>query len=147
MSPACLHKYIFLVLFLICGCVAADVHVENQTSNDQVPYVSRLNEPQSNAYFYYSRGRMLLAEDNFEGAAADFLKAVDFDPDDETLRFELAELYLAMNQPEKTVRTVEDILLRNPDSVRANLTLKRFHTSVVSLSLILKKNRSVCIWL
>ena len=114
MSPACLHKYTFLVLFLICGCVAADVHGENQTSKDQAPYISRLNEPQSNAYFYYSRGRMLLADDDFEGAAADFLTAIDFDPDDEDLRFELAELYLATNQPEKTVRTVEDILLRNP---------------------------------
>ena len=50
MFPACLHKYTFLALFLICGCVAADVHSENQTSKDQAPYVSRLNEPQSSAY-------------------------------------------------------------------------------------------------
>ncbi len=129
MLPACLNKYAFPLLLLLCGCVAVDVHGENQTSKDQVPYVSRLNEPQSNAYFYYSRGRMLLAEDDFEGASADFLTAIDFDPDDEDLRFELAELYLAMNQPEKTVRTIEDILLRNPDSVRANLTLANAYFS------------------
>ncbi len=123
MSLARLHKYTLPLLLLLCGCVAAVAQGENQPSKVDAAYVSLLDEPQSNAYFYYTRARMLLADNDYEGAAADLLKAIDLDSDDEDLRFELAELYLAMEEPEKSVRAMEDLILRNPDSVRANLTL------------------------
>lgn len=129
MSPAHLNKYAFPILLLLGGCVTAEVHGEIPPPAVEAPYVSLLDEPQSKAYFHYTRARMLLADDDFNGAAADFLKAIDFDPDDENLRFELAELYLAMEQPEKAVRTMEDLVLRNPDSVRANLTLANAYFS------------------
>jgi len=129
MSLAGLHKYTFPILLLLYGCVAAGSQGEHRASKVETPYVSLLDEPQSNAYFYYTRARMLLADADYEGAAADYLKAIDFDPDDEDLRFELAELYLAMKQPEKAVRTMEDLILRNPDSVRANLTLANAYFS------------------
>ena len=109
---------------LLSGCVAADARLDTQGQvANEAPYVSRLNEPQSNAYFHYVRARMLLAEDDRNGALEAYQKAIDYDPVDEGLRFELAQLYLAIGQPEGAIRAVEDVLLRNPGSTKANLTL------------------------
>ena len=95
----------------------------DMTTSSEAPYVSRLNEPQSNAYYHYMRARMLLAEGRRDGAVAAYQAAIDYAPNDETMRFELAELHFDMERPEQAVRMVEDILLRNPDSVRANMAL------------------------
>ncbi len=113
-----------LITCLLSGCVAANVPgtTEDITAND-LPYVSRLNEPQSNAYFHYTRARMLLADNDHEAAVEAYRSAIDYDPDDEDLRFELAEIYIAIEQSEEAIRMIEDVLLRNPDSVKANLTL------------------------
>jgi tetratricopeptide (TPR) repeat protein len=117
-------QFTLLLTFLLSGCVAADVPGDvKAAAADEGPYVSRLNEPQSNAYFHFARARMLLAEGDREGALQAYHNAVDYDPDNEDLRFELAELYIAIEQPVKAIQVVEDILLRNPNSVRANLIL------------------------
>lgn len=113
-----------LLTFFLSGCIAADVHGDIQgAAADETPYVSRLNEPQSNAYFHYMRARMLMAENDREGTLEAYQRAIDHDPGNEDLRFELAEFYLAIEQPENAVRTVEDVLLRHPESIKANLIL------------------------
>jgi len=123
-------QFTVLSTLLLSGCVAADVSVDaKDVASSDAPYVSRLNEPQSNAYFHYTSARMLLADGNREGAVKAYRNAIDFDPDDENLRFELAELYIALDQFEEAVRVIEDVLLRNPDSVKANLTLANAYFS------------------
>jgi tetratricopeptide (TPR) repeat protein len=116
-------KLTLLLAFLVSGCVAADIHNVTKDATDKTPYVSLLNEPQSNAYFHYARARMLIAENDREGAVAAYRNAIDYDPDDEGLRFELAGLYMAVEQPKEAIRVLEDVLLRNPDSLKANTSL------------------------
>ena len=117
-------QFTVLTAFWLSGCAVADVHGDNEDAivSDE-PYVSLLNEPESNAYFHYARARMLLAENDPDGAIEAYRNAIDYDPEAENLRFELADLYLAIEQPEEAIRVVEDLLLRNPDSIKANLTL------------------------
>ncbi len=106
--------FTLLLTAILSGCVVKDVR--NSTIDavpKDSPYTSRLNEPQSNAYFHYARARMLLAEGDREEATEAYLNAIVYDPDDENLRFELAELYLIMGQMRKAIRVVEDILLRD----------------------------------
>lgn len=112
-----------LLTFLLSGCLAAVPADVDKVVSEEAPYVSRLNEPQANAYFHYTRARMLLAEGNYAAAVEAYRSAIDYDPDDDELRFELAELYIALEQAQNAIRTVEDLLLRNPDSVKANLIL------------------------
>ena len=117
-------QFALLTTLILSGCVAANASGDAQNVGPTVePYVSRLNEPQSNAYFHYARARMLLADDDREGAVKAYRDAIDYDPNDENLRFELGELYIATEQTEEAIRVIEDVLLRNPDSVKANLTL------------------------
>ena len=124
MTLSCLRRLIIFLVIFSSGCVAADVHdVADKTPSSGAPYVSRLNEPQSNAYYHYMRARMLLAEGDLDEAVAAYQTAIDYAPNDEAMRFELAELHLDMERPEQAVRAIEDVLLRNPDSVRANMAL------------------------
>ncbi|MCK4509021.1 MAG: tetratricopeptide repeat protein [Desulfuromonadales bacterium] len=116
-------KFALLLTFLTSGCVAADVLGDTRDAASKTPYVSQLNEPQSNAYFHFARARMLMAENDREGAIAAYRDAIDYDPDDQGLRFELAELYMAVEQPKAAIRVLEDVLLHNPESLKANLTL------------------------
>lgn len=113
-----------LLTLLLTGCAVVDVQGDiHQDVVADEPYVSRLNEPQSNAYFHYVRARMLLDENDRKGAVDAYQKAIDYDPDNEELRFELAELFITIDQPEQAIRVVEDILTRNPDSIKANLSM------------------------
>jgi tetratricopeptide (TPR) repeat protein len=113
-----------LLSFLLTGCVAADGNGgATEKVSVEAPYVSRLNEPQSNAYFHYARARMLIAEGDHKAAVEAYRRAIDYDPADENLRFDLAELYIATEQQENAIRVIEDVLLRNPESIKANQTL------------------------
>jgi len=117
-------QFTLLMTLFLNGCVALNVHGDTKDIGvSDKPYVSRLNEPQSNAYFHYARARILLAENEPEEAVEAYRNAIDNDPDDEGLRFELADLYVALEQYEQAIRVLEDALLLNPDSIKANLTL------------------------
>ncbi len=123
-------QFTVLMTLFFSGCVAANVHSDtNAAGVSDKPYVSRLNEPQSNAYFHYARARILLADNDHKGAIEAYRKAIDYDPNDEGLRFELAELYVAIEQYVEAIRAVEDVLLRNPDSIKANLILANAYFS------------------
>ena len=64
------HILLALAIFTsACAPVEAPKNIA-EPATDPAPYQSRLNEPQSNAYFEYMKARMLLADGDHEGAVA-----------------------------------------------------------------------------
>ncbi len=119
-----LARFVVPFLLLLCSCVAADGQSGARPGAvETTPYVSRLNAPESNALFHYARARLLLAEDKHDEAVEAYHQAIGYDSLNEDLRFELAELYLALDRPQQAFRLLEDLLIRNPDSLKASLTL------------------------
>lgn len=107
-----------LLVVVLGGCISAT------RSGDATPgYVSKIDDPATKALFHYGRARMLMADEKGDEAIAALQEAIRLDPDNEELRFELAEWYIELDQVKMAIRAVEDILIRNPDSIEAHLRL------------------------
>lgn len=109
---------------LLCSACApvGSVPVEMGSPADVV-YVSRHDSRESLALYYFAQARLLMADDDLAGAAESLERAVHNDPDNEDLRFALAEVYIELERPVRARRTIEDILISQPESVRAHLML------------------------
>jgi tetratricopeptide (TPR) repeat protein len=115
-----------LVLFLLSGCTPALNDSGNAVASDPAadkPYSSLLDDPGSNALFQFGRANLLLGEGDVDGAIDALQKAIQLDPDAEDLRFMLAEIYSETGRLKEAKRTIEDILIRNPESVKAHQVL------------------------
>ena len=88
MTLSCMSRFTLLLVLFSSGCFSADIQVvTNETALSETPYMSRLNEPQSNAYYHYMRDRMLLVLGDLNGFFADYQAEIDYSPSDEYLRF------------------------------------------------------------
>ncbi len=116
-------RYPLLWLLGLCLLGVAGCAIPPEPEPAGLDYVSQVDDPQAKALYHYGRYRLLLAEGEEEAAVAALQEAIRLDPENEELRFELAEVYIALDQVKQAVRTVEDILIRNPDSIKAHLRL------------------------
>ena len=116
-------RYWMLPLFALGLFGAMGCAVPAERGPVEPEYVSRIDDPQAKALYHYGRFRLLIAEGEDEAAVAALQEAIRLDPENEELRFELVELYIELDQLKQAVRAVEDILIRNPDSVKAHLRL------------------------
>lgn len=113
----------FLIIAVIALAAMTGCTLSPAGENAGPGYVSRVEDPQAKALYHYGLFRLLFAEGQQEEAVAALQEAIRLDPENEEIRFELAETYIEMEKIKQAVRTVEDILIRNPDSVKAHLRL------------------------
>ncbi len=113
---------IFGMIFLLSGCVALVATAPPILPVD-TPYVSQLDDPESNALFHFTRAQLLLGDGDVDGAIKALQAAIGIDPEAEELRFRLAEIYGEVGRMKEARRSVEDILISNPESVRAHQIL------------------------
>lgn len=112
-----------MILTSGCALTPAAPSPTEMTAGQGSGYVSRLEDPEARALFHYSRFTLLAGEGKSEEALAALLEAIRLDPENEALRFDLADYYLELGQEKQAVRTIEDVLIRNPASVGAHLRL------------------------
>lgn len=108
---------------LTSGCAAALGDAATPAPVVESPYVSQLDAPESNALFHFGRAQLLLGEGDVQGAVEDLQSAIEIDPETEELRFFLAQIYGELGRVKEARRTVEDVLIRNPASVKAHQVL------------------------
>lgn len=106
-----------------CAWLPAPGEAPDSSTGQGSGYVSRLEDPAAQALFHYGRFTLLAGEGQSEEAVAALLEVIRLDPDNEELRFDLADYYLELGEEKQAVRTIEDVLIRNPASVGAHLRL------------------------
>ena len=89
------------LLLALTGCIAP-----SGSGSGDAAYVSRVDDPQAKALYHYGRFRLLFDEGKNEEAEAALREAIGFDPENEELRFELAEFYIEIDQIKQAVRVV-----------------------------------------
>lgn len=108
---------------LTSGCAAARGDAATSEPVVESAYVSQLDAPESNALFHFGRAQLLLGEGDVQGAVESLQRAIEIDPETEELRFLLAQIYGELGRVKEARRTVEDVLIRNPASVKAHQVL------------------------
>lgn len=94
-----------------------------------VPYSSRIDSPESVAFYYFAEASLMLSNGDFEGAEGELLKAIVADPQSAELRLTLSKLYVRMRETEKAIRAAEDALIQAPDNADAH-----FHLAAICFS-------------
>ncbi len=113
-----------VLVVLLAGCAATvSSPVLPEEPVVDAPYVSRLDDPASNALYHYGRAQMLLGEAAIEPAIDALLAAIELDPQSLELRYNLAQIYAETGQAKQARRTLEDILISHPDALAAHLSL------------------------
>ncbi|WP_187426617.1 tetratricopeptide repeat protein [Geothermobacter ehrlichii] len=83
----------------------------------------RLPDPESLAFYHYTRARLLANDGQLQEAEAALLSALDFDPRSSQLRLYLGQLRLQMDDPKGAARAVEEALIEAPDFLDGHLFL------------------------
>src|ERR1700682_6424633 len=72
---------------------------------------------------YYEQGMKALDQKQYQSAVDDFLKAVEAEPQDYTLRFNLALAYSLLGNNAEAANQYKKVLELKPDLYQANLNL------------------------
>ena len=125
-----LTKYLlFLLLLLLTGCQTAVAPV----ADDLVPpaagtAASSERERFSESLYQYAVARLAGMEGSLGEAARALEKANDLTPDSAYLKVTLAEVYLHLEQIEKSFRLAEDALILDPELLPAHLLLASLYS-------------------
>jgi len=106
------------VLIMISGCVAVNqTQLPAQENNHSVKYRSELVDPDAKAFFFFSKFRVLGAENRWDEAITALEQAISFDPQSEYLQLILSRAFLHRQQPEQAVAVLEKLLAEDPENV------------------------------
>jgi tetratricopeptide (TPR) repeat protein len=86
---------------------------------------------QAEAYHEFLLGSFLEAEDNAEGAASAFRRALELDPRASGVAAELAELYVRADRPDEAKDAATQALSIDPDNASAHQTLGFLYAGLV----------------
>src|SRR4051812_16258726 len=76
--------------------------------------------PRGEAYYHFSKGRLLDDEGHAAQAIDEYKKALELDPSNSMIYSEMAESYLKNNRIRDAVDTAEKAIKANPDNVEAH---------------------------
>ncbi len=113
----------FAVLASTAGCLPTPPAVALAPEGQQDHYVSLLDDPVAEAWYYFSLANLLASDDQGEDALEALQRAIDLDPSSEYLQLALAEIALRLDQEELALKAATTALEINPAAVDAHLLL------------------------
>jgi tetratricopeptide (TPR) repeat protein len=111
-------KYVF-VLLLVLASVAPGFAQQIQTN------------PRAQAYYHFSRARMLDDQGQANQAIDEFKKALDLDPNNSLIYSEMAESYLRNNRPRDAADTAAKAIAIDRDNIEAHKLLTQIYLQVI----------------
>jgi len=119
---------LILVLFAACQPAMNPVDVKDGVQGlDGGNRAVQSDSRSSDALYYYSVARLVGMEGELSAAAKSLEKAISIDPDSAYLKITLAEIYLHLDEIEKSFRVAEDALILDPDLLPGHLLLANLH--------------------
>src|SRR6185436_118141 len=84
------------------------------------------------AYYHFSKARLLDDQGQTNQAIDEFKKAIDLDPDNSLIYSELAESYLRNNRLQLAMDTSRKAIVIDPDNIEAHKILTQIYLGQIS---------------
>src|SRR5262245_47268390 len=111
-------KYLFVALLLLATVTAAFAQAPQTTTRSQ-------------AYYHFSRARLLDDQGQPNQAIDEYKKALELDPNNPLIQSEMAESYLRNNRFQEAVNSATKAISIDPDNLEAHKLLTTIYLQVI----------------
>jgi tetratricopeptide (TPR) repeat protein len=123
MTPMTRTRHQIVAGLLVCLLTGAVAHGQAPQSNPT---------PAANAYYHFARAQMLEADNDWDGAVAEYEAALALDPTNSEIYSEIAAAYARQNQWRAVVDYASRAINVDPDNLDAHRLLGSVYTSLLT---------------
>src|SRR5262245_47992771 len=109
----------FLLVLLLVPAVAVTTYAQGQT------------DARTQAYYHFSKARLLDDQGQASQAIDEYKKALDLDPNNSLIYSEMAESYLRNNRPRDAAETANKAISIDPDNIEAHKLLTNIYLQII----------------